>query len=211
MNSSNKKSDNTLAAFTPVKLQVFLSEIANLNDSPESAARIARRFAEFELFTVPFRAFGPAPGHEKDEERKWLLLLRDVFRAIWLERDSRRRDWNGAAFRVYLAQPPLEQVKGRLNVDPMAVILPEPLPESPLERALDFLLKWHYKARYCGNPDCPAHYFFGTRTNQQFCSLSCAEHGQREAKRRWWEAHGDQWRTEQKRRRPAKKQTRKRR
>ncbi len=141
MNSSRKRADNTLAAFTPDKLQTFLSEIANLNDAPESAARLARRFADFELFTVPFRAFGPAPGHEKDEERKWLLLLRD--------------------------------------------------------RALDFLLKWHYKARYCGNPDCPAHYFFGTRTNQQFCSEFCAEHGQREAKRRWWAEHGADWRKQQ--------------
>jgi len=172
-------------------------EIVNLNDSHESATRLARRFADFELFTFPFRTFGPTPGQEDDEKRAWLMQLRKVFRAIWLERDTRRREWNVAVLRVSLAMPSLNQMSAHGRTDPMALVLPEPLPESPLERALDFLLKWHYKARYCGNPDCPARYFFGTRSSQQYCSESCAEHGQREAKRRWWEAHGADWRKQQ--------------
>jgi hypothetical protein len=105
----------------------------------------------------------------------------------------------------------MEQTFGRLQTDPMAVLLPEPLPEAPLERALDYLLKWHYRARYCENPGCPAPYFFGNRSTQRYCGESCAERGRREAKRRWWQQLGNQWRAERKRRQPAKKTTKKQR
>ena len=209
-NSSNKRGDKTLAGLTPAKLEAFLADLANLNDAPESAARFSRRFSDFQLFDVPFRAFAPTPGEEKEEERSWLLQLRAMMQAIWTQPDTRRREWNGAVLRAYLATPPIDQMKRRLLAgDPMAIILPEPLPESPIERAMDYLLKSHHRARHCENPECPAPFFFGKKSTQRYCGEACAEHGQREAKRRWWGQHGDEWRTNQKKQSKRKKATKK--
>jgi hypothetical protein len=205
MNSSRKQTGSTLASFSPAKLQGFLAEIANLNDSSQAANRLAKRFAEFDLYSAAFRASAPSPENREEEEKAVLHQLQKFFQAVWLEKDNRRREWNGAVFRVYLARPPLEHTIGRIHQDPMALILPEPLPESPLEKALDYLLRSHYKARYCENPSCPAPYFFGAKSTQRYCGESCAEHGQREAKRRWWEEHGAQWRSDQKKKSPRKK------
>jgi hypothetical protein len=189
---------------------MFLVELANLNDAPESAERFSKRFSGFQLFDFPFRAFSPTPGEEKHEERSWLVQLRAIMQAIWTQPDARRREWNVAVLRTTLAEPPLNQMSSRRRAgDLMALILPEPLPESPIERALDYLLKWHHKARHCENPQCPAPYFFGIKASQRYCSETCAEHGQREAKRRWWDQHGDDWRTKQKKEGTRKKATKK--
>jgi hypothetical protein len=196
----------TLAGLNSTKLETFLAELANLNDAPEAAARFSKRFSDFQLFDVPFRSFSPTPGEEKHEERSWLLQLRAIMQAIWIQPDARRREWNGAVLRTYLAMPPLNQMSSKLREgDPTAVILPEPLPESPIEKAMDYLLKWHRKARHCENPQCPAPYFFGIKSGQRYCGEACAEHGQREAKRRWWNEHGDEWRNKQKKQRTRKK------
>lgn len=209
-NSSDKKASKTLAGLTPAKLELFLAELANLNDAPESATRFSKRFSDFQLFDVPFRAFPPTPGEENEEERSWLLQLRAMMQAIWIQPDARRREWNGAVLRTLLARPSIDQMKSRYFAgDHLAMILPEPLPESPIERAMDYLLKWHPKARHCENPLCPAPYFFGKKSSQRYCGETCAEHGQREAKRRWWDQHGDEWR-KQKKQTPRKKATKKR-
>jgi len=71
--------------------------------------------------------------------------------AIWIQPEARRREWNGAILRTYLAMPSLDHMKSRYRAgDPLAMILPEPLPESSIETAMDYLLKWHYKARHDG-------------------------------------------------------------
>jgi hypothetical protein len=54
------------------------------------------------------------------------------------------------------------------------------------------------KMRYCGNPECPAPYFFESRRGQRFCSEKCGGVGMREAKKRWWDKHGKQWRLKKK-------------
>ena len=46
------------------------------------------------------------------------------------------------------------------------------------------------KLHYCGNPECPAPYFLAKKSSQRFCSEVCAQAGQREAKRNWWNEHG---------------------
>jgi hypothetical protein len=209
-NSSTKKLGKTLARVAPAKLESFLIELANLSDAPESAERFSKRFSDFQLFDVPFRAFSPTPGEEKQEERSWLLQLRAIMQAIWTQPDARRREWNGAVLRTLLATPPINHMKDRLRAgDPMAMILPEPLPESPIETAMDYLLKSHHKARQCENPECPAPYFFGLKAGQRYCGEACAEHGQREAKRRWWSQHGDEWRSKKKKQGTRNKTTKK--
>lgn len=200
----------TLAGLNPAKLETFLIELANLNDAPEAAERFSKQFSNFQLFDFPFRAFPPTPGEERQEERSWLLQLRAIMQAIWTNPDARRREWSSAVLRTRIAMPSIDQMESRLRAgDPMALILPEPLPESPIERAMDYLLKSHKRALHCENPQCPAPFFFGKKSTQRYCGEACAEHGQREAKRRWWGQHGDEWRTNQKKQSTRKKATKK--
>jgi hypothetical protein len=64
--------------------------------------------------------------------------------------------------------------------------LPE-VPLTPFEAAMFYLqTQLTDKIRRCPNSTCPAPYFFATKRAQKFCSASCAEPAQREAKRRWW-------------------------
>lgn len=76
---------------------------------------------------------------------------------------------------------------------------------SPFEQVITFFFKSADRARHCGNPDCPAPYFFAKRRSQKYCSDACALPSQREFKRRWWAEHG-----EARRKASAKKSRRKR-
>ncbi len=57
-------------------------------------------------------------------------------------------------------------------------------------RVLLYALKHVHLLRYCANPDCKEPYFVGGRASQVFCSEPCAMPAQREAKKRWWDEHG---------------------
>lgn len=54
-----------------------------------------------------------------------------------------------------------------------------------------YALKHVHLLRYCANPDCKEPYFVGKRTSQIFCSESCAQPAQRDAKLKWWREHGE--------------------
>ena len=63
------------------------------------------------------------------------------------------------------------------------------------------------RMRYCLNPACVAPYFIARRRSQKYCSDACSAPRQREYKRLWWSAHGEEWRRERK---TTKGETRKR-
>jgi len=88
---------------------------------------------------------------------------------------------------------------------PGRIRLPQPAEELPIEKALEYLLKHHNRARHCPNPDCPAPYFLAARQSRRYCSEICAQSGERETKRRWWAEHGPAWR---KKRKPAASKSR---
>lgn len=48
-----------------------------------------------------------------------------------------------------------------------------------LQRNLD-------RALFCPNPECRTPFFFSARKGQVYCSPKCAEYGQRESKKKWW-------------------------
>jgi|SRR5271166_649012 len=54
-----------------------------------------------------------------------------------------------------------------------------------------YALKHVHLLRYCGNANCKEPYFVAKRASQVFCSGPCAEPAQREAKKRWWDEHGE--------------------
>jgi hypothetical protein len=67
-------------------------------------------------------------------------------------------------------------------------------PQTKLQRALAYLMRNSHKAKICANPDCPAPFFIGVRTNSRYCSDDCVQAIRREAKRAWWGEKGNDWR-----------------
>ncbi len=57
--------------------------------------------------------------------------------------------------------------------------------------ALVYAFKHVHLLRYCANPDCKEPYFVARRASQVFCSGPCAKPAQQEAKRNWWNEHGE--------------------
>jgi hypothetical protein len=55
------------------------------------------------------------------------------------------------------------------------------------------------RIRICKREECRHPYFIAGHLKQQFCSDECAEEGQRELKREWWEKHGQSWRAKRRR------------
>jgi hypothetical protein len=69
------------------------------------------------------------------------------------------------------------------------------IPQTGFHRVLDVLDARLHRLKVCENPECPGvRYFIGKRSTQRYCSPECAEVFQREAKRKWWEQHGQEWR-----------------
>jgi hypothetical protein len=55
------------------------------------------------------------------------------------------------------------------------------------------------KVGVCGNPDCPAQFFFKKKSDQKFCERGpCLNYGRKKNKRDWWKDNGEAWRAERK-------------
>ena len=214
------KSTQTLA-IRPKRFEDFLTSLVNLHwAEPEPILddrdlnRFMQRFADgFGLFDPRFlRAFFGENMPKEEALKKPSALMEGrtafetlpmrflclIFRAAWLEPDARVREWAWIGFRARLARAfystedlPFKWAKGQVK-------LSQPPEELAVERAFHYLLTHHGRARVCPSPDCPASYFFATRHTQRYCSPSCAQHGERETKRRWWAEHGAEWRKAQK-------------
>jgi len=50
------------------------------------------------------------------------------------------------------------------------------------------------RAKLCKRDQCVHPYFIAGHLKQRFCSDECAEEGQRELKKEWWEKNGQAWR-----------------
>jgi hypothetical protein len=69
------------------------------------------------------------------------------------------------------------------------------------------LLQHSRELAICGNRtgECPTPYFLKYRPRQKFCSDACALPAQREFKRKWWSAHGKEWKQKQQHKRGEKR------
>jgi hypothetical protein len=211
-----------LAAFTSTRFEEFLVELTNLTMGEPAVSRFLRRFADFdllnqELFSALFgkpvetgllaSPIYPLVYIEEDEDpvhKVVIPYMRTLFRATWIERKRRTREWAWMIFRFELARCWAPGGNNYLSLwnknvtwlgeDIQTVSLPEPPEPVPCESAFDYLLAHHNRALYCQNPVCPAPFFFAKRHTQRYCCEKCAQGGQKESKRRWWADHGSDWR-----------------
>ena len=207
MNSSNKSVIRTLAHIAPDRAEKFLTFLANLPDEIASVKKYARGFSDLspKRAIEDWAAFASKPEWEQRNESPYWPLpkelgqLRETLRRMWKEPDVRTRDWMAYNLRYY----ELVRVDFALvNPEVTGKQLPPP---TPFERCLLHLGKCADRARYCANPSCVAPYFFARRRNQRYCSDACAAPAQREYKRRWWDEHGNEWRSKHKKARRKRK------
>jgi hypothetical protein len=177
-----------------------------LYSADERVADLAKKYPLLASWD-PSRAFYvDETGDENDLLQRLVIpYFRAVFRATWVEPDARTRQWAWFMFRAELARiwdsnsdyltlwDSRFKWLGEHEYD-LTVRLPEPPPELPIEKALLYLLLHHKRARYCPNTECVAPYFFAARHSQRYCSETCAQSGERQAKRTWWAEHGAEWR-----------------
>jgi hypothetical protein len=74
------------------------------------------------------------------------------------------------------------------------------IPDAAFDSVIDRLdVLWtRGLTKVCGNPECPAPYYIAQRRSQRYCGEQCADLFQREAKRSWWQEHGNLWREQRK-------------
>ena len=177
---------------------------------PNPGTEIAQKYPLLPSWD-PHRVFSvdDTEGHGAIDLLQRLVIpyFRAVFRATWIEPDPQTRQWAWFMFRAELARI-WDSSSEYLNLrlwdstfnwlgEPerdVAVRLPQPPDEVPIERALRYLLSHHARARICPNEGCPAPYFFADRSSQRYCSESCAQNAEKETKRRWWQKNGPSWR-----------------
>jgi hypothetical protein len=61
----------------------------------------------------------------------------------------------------------------------------------------DLLMSDAGRVRVCKRAECAHPYFVAAHLKKRFCSPECAEEGQRDLKRVWWQKNGQQWRDKQ--------------
>jgi hypothetical protein len=135
---------------------------------------------------LDYKVNRPWTEEEKEEaEEARILQLRNQVRRVWIEPDLRTKRYG-----VFLLWKSAMFTPNWVDHD-----IPRGLPPpTPFEQAIQLLIDDAELARYCGNPDCFAPYFFATRRNQKYCSDACSVPAQREFKRQWWAEHGEEWR-----------------
>ena len=136
-----------------------------------------------------FKGLGEPPIPESKMRLVRIKLLSAGLQDVWNSTDQRMKEF--AVF--YIIR--LVNSTG----DPARLVgdwkLPPPTPFEDAVRHLN-----RARTHQCQNPECPAPYFFAKRKTQTYCSEDCAEYGQRQAKKRWWAAHGEAWRLTRQRR-----------
>jgi hypothetical protein len=213
-NTSQKRPDHFLAA---KHIEKFLVEWANtfaeypdqftettktqVRRADAAIARLVQRYPEF--FAGLPEATPPAGSESKIPSEWWEVVGRtqDWLRLAWDAPDLRAREWFiFEARREYHYQTLVNpQVNARIQssvlagkdwqihtAEEMALIRQAP-PLGPFERALYHFQRIADRARRCGNPECPAPFFFAAKKGQKYCSSKCSAPSQREQKRRWWQ------------------------
>jgi len=215
LNSSKKKSRRDLAGSPLARdAKKLLEGLANLPDGDCGLAWLRSNVPYFLDEIAPvvrketlastageetFPYFAVAKTDE-DKYKYWVLRLCATLRVIWRAPDRRTKEWG--MFRIsqdFYGQGVPELVNHPYSNEADFLLLGLK-PPSRGERLLLEFMRWAELTRYCGNPDCPAHYFIATRRSQKYCSDACSKPAQREFKRRWWATTGRRRRSAKKKR-----------
>jgi hypothetical protein len=166
-----------------------------------AAERIQKRYASLaagDLYRAP--SFLTAGDLRKKKKEAFLEItgivgnpwLREMLRRAWDTPDSREREWLCFRIRDHFAvmmrrrnMTHEEMLKEESDVTITGPRYTAP-PITPFEAAIFHFQNQDKRVRHCRNPECQEPYFFARKRNQEYCSPDCAEYGQRESKKKWW-------------------------
>jgi hypothetical protein len=209
MNTSQKRPDRFLAK----RLEAFLVDWANtwatypevcneaaepqISQADAGITRLVHRYPAF----LPLPPADPPTGAESQISSRWWDLVARTqvwIRLAWDAPSLRAREWfifkaRDEHYQQTVISPLIEARWRRTSPDKIDEYTPQELaakqqapPLTPFEQALYHFHRIADRARHCGNPECPAPYFFASKKGQRYCSPKCAGPSQREQKRRWW-------------------------
>ena len=216
MKSPEKAVVQVLGTFPVKEVKTFLSECVNLPNPVDYADhqphfdRWLRRWRH----VLAFKSEGESALIPSDQLEIFAPVVRTALRRIWMEHNSRQRDWYLYRLRdayhhmIVRAENPdllhrqpmkqLERISRARGDDPQqkARFLREQMGADhifegvpricPFEAALYWLQGNQSLMIHCGGAMCAAPYFFRAEKGQKFCSPECADAARRDAKRRWW-------------------------
>jgi hypothetical protein len=179
---------------TDPALKGFVLEVVNATDrqvdgSDDSLPRRYRRFfptreRDIQLMAQMFRRVrdpnDPFLRKEIGEVlcRAVIGELRDWLRAIWSAEYDDVAEWRLFQLRL--------KVHTRTNVeDKKSRRLYPPLPDTPIEQAIDWVRRNLFMLRVCRNPECSRPFFVASRAQRRFCT-ECVPISQKALKRQWW-------------------------
>jgi predicted RNA-binding Zn ribbon-like protein len=206
LDSSKNRPDDPLASVSAMQAELFLLELANLQDKPEAVERFQRMFKDFLPGSVGYAKRGVTKNKAAEDFQadyplpEDLWRLRNMVQRIWREPDLRTQEW----LVFLLRRNELIASDSRFGA-PEAFNVHVP-PPTRFELCLRHMLRSADRLRYCQNDGCLTPYFIARRRSQKYCSDACALPAQRKFKLRWWSEHGSQWR-----KRHSKSKSRKRR
>ncbi len=202
--SSNKARSRTLA---PGRLDTFLLNFANAVDFNG----LERHFADLlppalDSPTMWSAILKPTP----EQARVWALeAYRRLIQAVWeAEEEERPRALHELQTLLYdaLEREGREKIPKTIRKtasgqyervqpwDPSYGSVTRRVRPTAFQHAINRLTALGQRTKLCANPECPERFYIAQRQSQRYCGEKCAGFFQREAKRNWWQEHGNEWR-----------------
>lgn len=197
--AQNSSAEVARLSVSPDRAERFLERLANLDAMDEKRVRsFAERFSDLLPTRTKIGARMPDefPGTFGFLRRFLSNQLQPQLRIIWREPDTLLKEaglmmlaaayMKGCSPRAWTKNP--ARLPGALE---MLEALGVPRGTDGFLMVLLYALKHVHLLRYCANRHCKEPYFVAGRASQVFCSGPCAQPAQQEAKRKWWNEHGE--------------------
>lgn len=178
----------SLARYGSSQLERFLIEIANLHTEEDARMRFIKKYRHM-LSNLPDAeqwAHPALPASPEQLEIRRAANMQSELQYVWRCGTHEARQLRALMLMRWARESEKQSFMSH----------PEVLTPGPFAQAILYLVNSN-RALVCGNPECKIQrYFFRPpdKKHQVYCSEICAEFGQRKAKQKWWEDHGEQWR-----------------
>jgi len=197
-----QKSSKEIARLSvaPYRTELFLERLANLDATDEKRVLVfAERFSDLLPTRTKIGALEPDKFPSTFSFLRRLLAerLQPQLRIVWREPAPLAKEAGLMMLAAAYMKGCSPQSWTEISAFPPGVLRALAALGVPPRGADGFLmvllyaLKHVHLLRYCANPDCKEPYFVARRASQVFCSGPCAKPAQREAKKRWWDKHGE--------------------
>jgi len=193
LKSSSTSGRQILGVLSGKRAEAFLLDCANLGSNHVLHTRGDRDFAAATFRQLHKRYPDIVPRRDQ-LSKQWEMVasfsyLSFLVRKGWDAPTLREREWYFGDAESLARYMHSEKPEGwTTDYAPWVVyrFSDPPARATALEAVFYYLRRRIDHVRHCGNPNCPAPYFFATKKGQKYCSEECAAPAQRASKLKWW-------------------------